>query len=345
MTVANRLTMNKVKPATLKDISRALGVSVSTVSHALNNYSDISEETRLKVIETARNLGYQLDIGAHGLRRQRSLLIGFVYVSPAKKVNVFDQFVFEVFSGLKYFLGETEFDLMVACFPTDRREAIIETPQRRKVEGMIVLGLRETDPEIEMLLKLGIPIVFIDIPIVSLHCGFVSSNNVKGGYLAGKHLIELGHTNIAYVSGEEGSWVSKEREVGLIKALRESNLEISASFPGYFLEEGGAKATLKILEEKPNVTGIFYASDIMAMGGIRKLRAMGVRVPEDISVIGFDDILASRYSYPSLTTIRQEKWNIGYEAGRLILDIISGKEGEHRELDTTLIVRETTKRR
>ncbi|MGC8718057.1 MAG: LacI family DNA-binding transcriptional regulator [bacterium] len=336
---------NKIKPATLKDISRTLGVSISTVSHALNNYSDISEETRLKVIEAARNLGYQLDVGAHGLRRQRSLLIGFAYVSPAKRANVFDQFVFEVFSGLKYFLGETEFDLMVACFPTDRRESIIEITQRRKVEGIVVLGLRETDPEIEKLLRLGIPTVFIDIPIVSSQCGFVSSDNIKGGYLAGKHLIELGHTDIAYISGEKGSWVSKERELGLIKALSESNLEISASSPGYFLEEGGAQATLKILEKKSNITGIFYASDIMAMAGIKKLRAIGVKVPEDISVIGFDDILASRYTYPPLTTIRQEKWNIGYEAGRLVLDIIFGKQGEHRELDITLIVRGTTQRR
>lgn len=331
---------------TIKDISKAAGVSVTTVSRALNGYSDVSESTRQKVMRVAKELNYVPNTLARSLVMNKSQTIGLL-VSGFTKSSIKDNFMVEVMAGINDFAAETNYDLVL--FSTDstkqREKTYSQLCKERRVDGVIIQGIKIDDPYLLEVVESDIPCVLIDIPIESDTVGYVTTDNILGAKKAVQHLIELGHRNIAMVNGHDQAFVSKRRLEGYIESLKDSNLQIRNDWivNGKFDEEEAEKATEELLINNPVITAVFCASDLMALGVIKAARNLGIRVPEDLSVVGYDDILLASYSTPSLTTIAQDKFRMGYEAGRLLVQMLEGENHSHIvTLETNLKIRDSS---
>ncbi|KAA0549027.1 LacI family transcriptional regulator [Bacillus sp. BGMRC 2118] len=333
---------------TIKDISKAAGVSVTTVSRALNGYSDVSESTRQKVMRVAKELNYVPNTLARSLVMNKSQTIGLL-VSGFTKSSIKDNFMVEVMAGINDFAAETNYDLVL--FSTDstkqREKTYSQLCKERRVDGVIIQGIKIDDPYLLEVVESDIPCVLIDIPIESDTVGYVTTDNILGAKKAVHHLIELGHCNIAMVNGHDQAFVSKRRLEGYIESLKDSNLPICNDWivNGKFNEEEAEQATEELLINNPEITAVFCASDLMALGVIKAARNLGKRVPEDLSVVGYDDIVLASYSTPSLTTIAQDKFRMGYEAGRLLVQMLEGDNHSHIvTLETNLKIRDSSSR-
>ncbi len=190
-----------------------------------------------------------------------------------------------------------------------------------------------------------IPCVLIDIPIESRTVGYVTTDNVLGAKKAVRHLIELGHKRIAMINGYEYAFVSEQRLKGFKEALLEAGLPVREYWiaNGAFREEIAEQEALRLLQHYPEITAFFCASDLMALGVIKAVKRLGKRVPDDVAVIGYDDIILASYSSPSLSTIAQDKFAMGYEAAKLLIAMLEGKADSHiKILQTELKAREST---
>jgi LacI family transcriptional regulator len=332
--------------ATIKDIARVAGVSVTTVSRALNGYSDVNENTRQKIIEIAKQLNYSPNTLARSLVMNKSKTIGLL-VSGLKRESSKDNFTFEVLAGVNQYVGETDYDMIL--FSTNstkqREKTYTQLCRERRVDGAILQGIRIDDPYLQEVVESDIPCVLIDIPIESETVGYVTTDNVLGAKKAVQHLIDIGHKNIAMVNGYEFAFVSQKRLEGYRQALLEANLPFCTHWvvDGKFEEEIAEEKALKLLKQYPEITAFFCASDLMALGVINAVKKLDKSVPEDIAVIGYDDIFLASYSTPALSTVAQNIFAMGYEAAKLLIEMLEGKAKSHvKILETELKIREST---
>ncbi|GGF32201.1 LacI family transcriptional regulator [Halobacillus andaensis] len=331
---------------TIKHIAKQAGVSVTTVSRALNGYSDVNAKTRKKIEDVAKELNYSPNSLARSLVKNQSETIGLL-VSGFTKESVKDGFTVEVMSGINNFVAETKYDLVL--FNTDsskqRKKTYTQLCKERRVDGVILQGIKTDDPYLEEVMESDIPCVFIDIPVSSDHVGYVSTDNKEGARVAVNHLIELGHRKIAMVNGHEQAFVSKERLEGYKLALQQNNIQFIAEYVknGSFIEEEAYKQTLALLKEQPDITSIFCASDLMAIGSIEAAKELNYKIPEDLSIIGYDDIPLSSYISPALTTVSQNKYDLGYNAARMLTNMLKHHQPPERcILETELKIRQST---
>lgn len=332
---------------TIKDIAKAAGVSVTTVSRALNGYSDVNEKTRQKISKIAKELNYSPNTLARGLVMKKSKTIGML-VSGMDRVSSKDNFTFEVLSGVNECISERDYDLVLFSTTTtkQREKTYSQLCRERRVDGAILQGMKIDDPYLKEVVESDIPCMLIDIPIASNSVGYVTTDNVLGAKRAVEHLISLGHTKIALINGHDQAYVSKQRLKGYLDALMEAKLEVNEDWivSGDFSEEKAELVTERLLREHPEITAVFCASDLMALGALKSAKASGISVPEGLSVIGYDNILLAAYSNPSLTTIAQNKFELGYQAANALIDMLEGKSGSNViTLKTDLIIRESTK--
>lgn len=310
---------------TIKDIAKQVGVSTTTVSRALNGYSDVNEDTRKKINDMAKKLKYSPNSLARSLVMKKSRTIGLL-VSGFIRENVKDNFMLEVMAGVNDFASSTDYDIVL--FNTNsskqREKTYTQLCKERQVDGVIIQGIRMDDPYLEEVIVGEIPCVLVDIPRIGLNAGYVSTDNVAGAKEAGHYLVDLGHTNIAMINGHDFAFVSQERLSGFTQALEERNVRLPQSHieKGEFSEEGGGLAALRLLENDSSITAIFCSSDLMAIGAMSMLKSKGIRIPEDISIIGYDNILLSKYVQPNLTTISQDIYALGFEAARMLIDML-----------------------
>ncbi|MED3623019.1 LacI family DNA-binding transcriptional regulator [Neobacillus thermocopriae] len=333
---------------TIKDISKVAGVSVTTVSRALNGYSDVNEETRKKILEIAKQLNYSPNTLARGLVMKKSQTIGLL-VSGMNRESVKDNLTFQVLCGINECVSVRNYDLIL--FNTDstrqREKTYTQLCRERKVDGVIIQGIKLDDPYLKEVMESDIPCVLVDIPVETNTVGYVTTDNVLGAKKAVEHLIELGHQNIAMVNGSNQAFVSKQRLKGYEIALKENGIKVKRNWivDGEFKEEMAKEVVLSLLSSTPEITAIFCASDLMAMGALKACQEQGLVVPNDISIIGYDDILLASYVTPSLTTIKQDMFEMGYEAADLLVDMLEGKaKKRHRILETKLVQRESCTR-
>ena len=333
---------------TIKDISKVAGVSVTTVSRALNGYSDVNEETRKKIIEVAKQLNYSPNTLARGLVMKRSQTIGLL-VSGMNRESVKDNLTFQVLSGINECVSVRDYDLIL--FNTDssrqREKTYTQLCRERKVDGVIIQGIKLDDPYLKEVMESDIPCVLVDIPVETNTVGYVTTDNVLGAKKAVEHLIELGHQNIAMVNGSNQAFVSKQRLKGYEKALKENGIKAQRNWivDGEFKEEKAKEVILSLLSSSPEISAIFCASDLMALGALKACQQQGLVVPNDISIIGYDDILLASYVTPPLTTINQDMFEMGYEAADLLVNMLEGKaKKRHRILETKLVQRESCAR-
>ncbi|MDZ5712729.1 LacI family DNA-binding transcriptional regulator [Jeotgalibacillus haloalkalitolerans] len=330
---------------TIKDIAKTAGVSVTTVSRALNGYSDVNEATRKKIMETARQLNYAPNTIARSLVMKKSKTIGLL-VSGFIRESVKDNFMLDVLSGANDYISNTDYDVIL--FNTNSSKQREKTYQQlcreRQVDGVIIQGIKTDDPYLEEIVNGDTPCVLVDIPKMGTKTGYVMTDNVAGAYDAGKHFIDLGHEKIAMINGHNQAFVSKERLEGFEKALSESGLSLVEVMNGDFTEESGRQCLHDLIQQHPEITAVFCASDLMAIGALTALKELGKTSPDDLSIVGYDDILLARYVTPALTTVSQDIHGLGYEAAKMLVGLLNDEKPDKTIIKHELIIRDSSQR-
>ncbi|MFC5651834.1 LacI family DNA-binding transcriptional regulator [Paenibacillus solisilvae] len=334
---------------TIKDLAKAAGVSITTVSRALNGYSDVNEKTRSRIKRLAKELSYRPNAQAQSLVLKKTKTIG-VIMSELKAANAKDGLAFEVLCGINDRAGELNYDLILFSTNPNKQleKSYTDLCRERNVDGAILQGLRLNDPYLKEVVSQSLfPSVMIDIPLAGERVGHVTTDNVSGARDAVRHLQELGHRRIAMINGHGEAAVSHERLSGYMLGLQEAGISYDPAlvYDGRFSEEGGTEAAGRILSEHSDVTAVFCASDIMALGAMRSFELLGKKVPDEVSIVGYDDIAIASYCSPKLTTVRQDKYGMGYQAAQLLIDMLEGRQVRHKVmLNNELIVRQSTAR-
>lgn len=312
-------------------IAREVGVSKTTVYRALHNTGRIHPQTRERILQVAREKGYRPNLVARSLRIQKTSTIGLVVV------GLTGSFYAHILEGVDSVAQSSQYGVLIACSygePPKERE-IIQMLLDKRVDGLIVAP---ADPEenrelYQELLEWQIPIVLIDRYLPDLPIDFVATDNELGGYLATRHLLNLGRRRIVFVSNgsrERRATSVVSRFVGYQRALHEyqvtQTVELGPGLPDILPEEEYAYiAVSHYLQQGGELDGVFAVNDDVAYGAIRALNAHGLRVPEDVSVVGFDDQDVSAFITPPLTTVAQPMRTIGERAATLLLERIHSR--------------------
>lgn len=332
--------------ATIKDIAKDTGFSVTTVSRALNGYSDVNEETRAIIRASAQKLQYSPNMLAQSLVTKKSKTIGLL-VTDLKRESVKDNFVFEVLCGVSEYVATIDYEMILISTTTSRQrnKTFGQVVGERNLDGVIIQGLKKDDPYLTEAVASNLPTVLIDIPIENDSTGYVTSDQEDSIKTAIKYLSRLGHQKIAFMNGHKRAYVSEIR----FKAYQEALIEVGMEYDdklicyGDFEEEKAYQTALSFLLARQEVSAIFCASDIMALGVLQAARELKIQVPEELSIIGFDNILLTRYVSPSLSTVAQNPFELGKTAATLVLEIINQTSTEHHQiLQNELIVRESS---
>jgi len=327
---------------TIYDVARLAGVSTATVSRALNGTGQIAPATLATIEAAVEELGYHPNTVA------RSLVTKSTHTIALLLPDITNPFYAALVRGIQeaaFGHGRT----MLLCTTegdAEREEHYLRLLQAKQVDGALVDGLVLPADRIAGFVEDGFPIVCLDRDIDSRSIPLVQVDNHVGGFRATKHLLSLGHKHIAHVKGAAGLRLSEERLEGFWAAHEHQRLVPSASLivEGSFTEESGYQAARGLLEAKRRFTAVFAANDLSAIGVMRAAAEAGMRVPQDLSVVGFDDIRLASYTTPPLTTIRQPAERIAQRATELLMDLTEGKKvevGRHL-LEPELVVREST---
>lgn len=334
--------MGRSRP-TSTDVARLAGVSRTTVSFVLNGREDmaISPATRERVLEAATALGYQPNAPASQLARGASLTIGLVLRQEPSQVAS-DALLPQTVQGLGDAARGAGYQVLVESLPP-APGGYRKLLHSRRVDGLVVSGPLADDVELRRVHDDGFPIV-LQGHVPTLNAPSVDVDNVAGAAAAVRHLIKCGHTSIALITNAPFTYTSaSERLDGYRLALRESGLEFDPGLvtDGAFVAQSGFDAMAMLLEKR-SFTAVFVASDVLALGAMGAVRAKGLRIPSDISIVGFDDIPLAAYFDPPLTTVSIPAYALGKTAGNLLLAQLRGEPVPQRTLlDTELKVRES----
>lgn len=325
--------------ATLTDVAETAGVSVGTVSKVLNNRADVSLATRDRVLQVARDLDYAPSVyrpdGTHPV-------VDVVFDSLINPYST------QVLEGLVNAGREFGVDIVVKLIaPGSEDEGWARELRAKGRTGVIAVTSVLRSAHIKALGRASIPVVVVD-PVNLARSDVVSigATNWSGGLAAGQHLLDLGHRKVAFIGGQRGSNANQERFHGLRAALEAHGILIEAEFArfGRFTYESGRELALEMLAAANRPTAIFAGSDTIALGVIEAARALGLHVPNDLSVVGFDDTHLATWSAPQLSTIHQPLGEMGRVALRTLLELHRGQsvDSHHVQLSTSLVVRDST---
>ncbi len=307
----------------LKDIAKKCGVSVATVSKALNDQKDIGTETKERVRSAAKEMGYYPNAAARALKTRRSYNIGVLFKDDAGS-GLTHEYFSGVLEGFKEEAEKRGYDISFINNRFEKRElSYIDHVRYRNFEGVMIVCADWNDPEVIELLNSSIPKATIDY--VHQSCPAVSSNNVKGIEDLVRYIYKKGHRRIAYIHGEDYSYVTRERVITFRRICEELGLQIPEEYirTGEYLKvEGAAEATEKLLDLPNPPTCILYPDDTALIGGRNVIRGRHLRIPKDISVAGYDGTRLSQLLSPKLTTIHQDTQLIGAEAARRLIGLI-----------------------
>jgi len=328
----------------LKDIAERAGVSVMTVSKVMRDAPDISAATKTRVRALAQQMGYVPDSQAQGLRTRTTKLFGLVIsamTNPifARVVMAIEERAHEL--GYEVILSHT------LNIP-EREDTAIRRLISRRVDGLFVSPVYRLGPSANIyqeLQRCGTPTVVLGHP--APFCSqFVSveTDDLQASSVATEHLISLGHKRIAFLAGPQVSPSAQERFEGYRRALREAEIEVDDKLifnAGSTIEEG-EKAALQMLNESPDVTAVQAVNDLVAIGAATIFLNQGIRIPEELSIVGFGNVLISEYFRVPLTTIRQPKYRMGVAAMNSMLKLLRGERPESQRLPAEIIVRAST---
>ena len=327
---------------TIYDLAKKTGFSITTVSKALNNYKDVSEKTRAKILQAAAEMDYLPNAHAQSLSTKKSWAIGVMF-SEANEVGMKHPFFNGIIESFRHATEEHGYDLIFASRNLRNRDmSYLEHFKHRAVDGIVVICSDRMDEQVQELMQSDIPIVVVDMD--SANCSVVYSDNTEGARMAVNYLYELGHRHIAHIAGDSSIDAGAARVKGYELAMHALDLPIQPGYlvnAGFFSVEEGKQAMEQLLQLPSPPTAVFVAGDQMAIGAIEAVHEHGLRVPEDISIIGYDDIEMIKYITPKLTTIRQDTDEIGEAAAELLIEQMTAKERrtERRVIPVRLIER------
>ncbi len=326
---------------TIRDVAREAGTSVATVSRVLNDSGPVHAATRERVREIARRLRYSPSGAARSLSTQKTHTIGVLL--PA----LYGEFFSEVIRGIDQMAHRRGYHLLVSSSHADRDE--LEAALRAmhgRVDGLLVMTPDIDAETLTAILPPRLPLVLINTSLDEGSFASVAVDNFGGVYGMVRHLLELGHRRIAIIQGTRGNHDAQHRLRGYRAALSEAGIppDPALEIEGNFTEAAGHAAVRRVLALEPRPTAIFASNDAMAIGALSALREAGLRVPRDLSVVGFDDIPIARYMDPPLTSVHVGISELGGRATERLLEVMekTGKREPLREVfHTTLVVRES----
>jgi LacI family transcriptional regulator len=336
---------------TIQELAARTGVSVATVSRALNGSPEVSEATRERILRLAHELDYTPSAAARTLVSRRSHVVGVILETGPGHPDLLHPFFQEVLVGLKHGAGAKGYDLLL--FATDEpgngfggTHSYLRRAGHHGVDGVVVMGFDGRDPEMRKLTDSGLPCMAIDADPGGDRTGYVMSQNRQGAAQAVRHLYELGHERIATVTGPTSMLPGEDRLTGYREELARLGLPVRDDYvlEGDFYDESGYRATRRLLELDEPPTALFAASDLMAAGALRAAHDLGVAVPEGLAIVGFDDIALAALIQPSLTTVRQNMKAIGKAAAEALGEMIDDPEAAPARVlvPTQLIVRSSS---
>ncbi|MCY6957302.1 LacI family DNA-binding transcriptional regulator [Clostridium brassicae] len=324
---------------TIKDIARKLNISIATVSKALNDSYDISDKTKKRVREAAKEMNYKPNAIAQGLVTNKTNTIGLIIP------DITNPFYPEIARGVEEELNKYGYNIFLcnSNWEIKKEEKYIDLLVSKQVEGIILAHSGVKNGSLEN----------IDIPIVSVATksgykgeNFVVIDDKKGGYLATKHLLDSGYKSIMFIGGQNTIETNRMRFEGYKQALMEQGIQLDERLikNGDFTKESGYVLVKNSLKEGIIPTGIFGGTDMLALGVMQAVRECGLNIPEDIGIVGFDDISFSQLPEISLTTIAQPKYDMGVISAKTLLDKINKSKGKDTILNPKLIIRKTTRK-
>lgn len=312
----------------------------------MNNHSDVNRNTYKKIVKIAKELNYQPNSSARNLVLKKTNTIGLIISGLTTRSG--HHFMFDTICGINEQAKLKKYDVLLFGTSTEQQKEISfkDLCQKRSFDGVILAGLRTGDPYIEQATHSDIPTVILGLPAATAHCGSIVTENVSGAAMAVQHLIDYGHRRILFINGHQQTVVSQFRLDGYKKALLDNGISYKENYVAHadFEINGGAKALERLLAANPDATAVFCASDLMAYGAMTKAIEMGYKVPDDLSVIGFDGIDITEIVKPSMTTIYQDRFQMGISAVNMLLELLGGTEGYTRMMTPKLVIRESTKR-
>lgn len=307
----------------MKDISVACGVSVATVSKALNDHKDIGAKTKERIRQTAKEMGYFPNSAAQALKTNRTYNIGVLFVDEALSGLTHDYFAY-VLDSFKRTAEEHGYDItFINCSQNGKnRMSYLEHAKHRGFDGVVIACIDFQDPEVIELIQSNVPVVTID-HLFNNRIAIIS-DNVNGMRQLFTYIYEKGHRRIAYIHGADSA-VTRSRLSSFYKTAKELGVEIPDEYvrqAAYRSTKGAYERTMELLDLPEPPTCILYPDDFASFGGINAIQERGLRIPEDISVAGYDGIRVARHIEPKLTTLKQDTERIGYEAAENLISLI-----------------------
>ncbi len=340
---------------TLSDIASAAGVTPMTVSRVVNQNGYVSEETRARVLGVVKDLNYRRNGLARGLKRQRTDTIGLVLGDIA------NPFAAELARSVREVASSKGYNLFVCISEHSAKEdiAAFDALADHRVDGLIVATRANKlgNERLAEMIEMGVPVALIGRDFRHTGADLVAADNYRGGYEATEHLVRLGHKNIAFIGIKLTSGLGLKRFQGYLEALRDNRLVVNErlivggaggtdeQMPGYSTEAIGYEGAKQLLRLRRRPTAIFARNDFTAVGALSALKEAGLRVPDDIAIVGYDDVPLASHTSPPLTTVRQPTREQGRLAAEFLLRRIEGREQpprEERVLPCELVIREST---
>lgn len=325
---------------TIKDIARETGFSYATVSRALNNKYGVKKSTREKILAAAKARGYTANDIARGLVKKQTHSIGLIIP------DISNPFFPQVASGVEDGAKEKGYSVFLCNtnYETEREKLYIKRLAEKRVDGIILASGFQAPVPSEHLSVGSIPVVSICGRFENVHKSFVAIDNERGGFLATKHLVERGYTTIGFIGSQGLEFPESQRYKGYRQALDRFGLEFDPRwvYEGDLKRETGYEVIKRILSAGDHPRALFVENDLMALGVIQGAKELGCRIPEDIAVVGFDDITFASFPEIGLTTVRQPKYEMGKLAVGILLDqIFKGSSSESKKciLEPELVVR------
>jgi LacI family transcriptional regulator len=328
----------------LKDMARHLGVSMMTVSKALRDAPDVSATTKSRIKALAQQMGYVPDSSAQGLRTKTTKLFGLIIPSSTNPIYA------RIVVAIEERAHELGYDVLLAhsLNQPEREENCIRRFLSRRVDGLFISPVYRFEAEARIyqeILARKTPVVLLGPP--AAFCKSFPGIEIEeliASYNATQHLLKLGHKRIVYLTGPPTAPWAHERFEGYRRALREANLDVDDKlvFQAGSTIEDGTKAALQMLNESCDATAVQAVSDLVAIGCAETLLAQGLKIPEDISIVGFGNILTTEYFRVPMTTIRQPKFRLGVAAVEMMMSLIHGESVQPKRLPAELVERKST---
>ncbi len=337
--------MKKESKITIADIAREAGVSAMTVSRLLNGKGPVAKATAERIHKIIDRLGYQPNLLARSLSSKKSMIIGVTI--PRIEHALLDNYIAQILSGITDVALQKAYRILLLPFNPEAGplNEFINWYRSKLIDGLILLKTLHRDPRIKALAEEGVPFVLANHKYYAPNVHFIDVNNGLGMRLAVEYLINKGRRKIAFVTGDLRETNARDRWNGFCKAMHATGLEVRKEWTihGQFNQQIAYHQAEKLFKGKLRPDAVICSDDYMAIGVMRKIKELGLNIPEDVAVIGFDDIEIAAYIQPTLTTVRQPIENIGGLAAHALLKLLQDtvKKPIRRLLNVELVVRDS----